>query len=169
MTRATPATRLLSDTDFAAPVEDRWFEDYVPGSVYEFGHAAVSEEDIVAFAQLYDPQAIHDDPDWAATGPFNGLIASGLQTIAVCMRLYVDHYISHNAGLASPGLDEVRWPRPVRPRDQLRLRVTILEARPSRSKPDRGLVHTFVEGLNHDDQVVLSFTALNFFARRTKG
>jgi acyl dehydratase len=163
----TGTTRVLSETDFAAPVEDRWFEDYVPGSVYEFGHLGVSEADIVDFARRYDPQAIHDDPGWAATGPFRGLIASGVQTMALCMRLYVDHYISRVASLASPGLDEVRWPRPVRPGDQLHLRVRILDARLSRSKPDRGLVHTLVEGLNAEDQVVLSFTALNFFARRT--
>lgn len=167
MTFATPATRVLSDNDFATPVEDRWFEDYVPGSVYEFGHLGVSEEEVVAFAQLYDPQAIHNDPGWAANGPFQGLIASGVQTIALCMRLYVDHYISSVASLASPGLDEVRWPHPVRPGDRLRLRVTVADARLSRSKPDRGLVRTLVEGLNQDDQMVLSFTAINFFARRT--
>ncbi len=167
MTFATPATRVLSDNDFATPVEDRWFEDYVPGSVYEFGHLGVSEEEVVAFAQLYDPQAIHNDPGWAASGPFQGLIASGVQTIALCMRLYVDHYISSVASLASPGLDEVRWPHPVRPGDRLRLRVTVADARLSRSKPDRGLVRTLVEGLNQDDQMVLSFTAINFFARRT--
>ena len=86
MPLATAESRVLSDTDFAAPVEDRWFEDYLPGSVYEFGHVGVSEEDIVAFAQLYDRQAIHTDPGWAATGPFRGLIASGIQTIALCMR-----------------------------------------------------------------------------------
>jgi len=165
-THATATTRVLSNTDFAAPVEDRWFEDYVPGSVYEFGRVAVSEQDIVAFARRYDPQAIHNDPAWATTGPFRGLIASGVHTMALCMRLYVDHYISRVASLASPGLDEVRWPRPVRPGDQLHLRVTILEARLSRSKPDRGLVHTFVEGLDQHDQVVLSFTAMNFFAHR---
>jgi acyl dehydratase len=165
--RATPVTRLLSETDLPAPVEDRWFEDYVPGSVHEFGHVELGEADIVAFARLYDPQAIHDDPGWAATGPFGGLIASGVQTMALCMRLYVDHYISRVASLASPGLDAVRFPRPVRPGDRLRLRVTIVEARLSRSRPDRGLVHTLVEGLNQDDEVVLSFTAMNFFARRT--
>ena len=162
-------THVLSETDFAAPVEDRWFEDYLPGSVYEFGHVAASEAEIIAFAEQYDPQAIHLDPQWAATGPFGGLIASGVHTMALCMRLYVDHYISRVASLASPGLDEVRFPRPVRPGDELRLRVTVAEARLSRSKPDRGLVHTVVEGFNQDDQVVLSFTAMNFFARRTTG
>ncbi len=82
------------------------------------------------------------------------------------MHLYVEHYISQVASLASPGLDEIRWPRPVRPGDRLRIRVTVAEARASRSKPDRGLVHSLVEALNQDDAVVLSFTAMNFFARR---
>jgi acyl dehydratase len=159
-------TRLLSETDLPAPVDDRWYEDYVPGSVYEFGHVSPTEDEIVAFAQQWDPQSIHTDPTWAATGPFRGLIASGLHTMAIVMRLYVDHYITTVASLASPGLDEIRFPRPVRPGDVLRLRVTIREARVSKSKPDRGLVHTAVEGLNQDDDVVLSFTAMNFFARR---
>ncbi len=159
-------TRLMGQTDLPAPIEDRWYEDYVPGSVYEFGSLSVSEGDIVAFAEEYDPQAIHTDPDWAATGPFGGLIASGIQTMAVCMRLYVDHYVSRVASLASPGLDELRWTRPVRPGDELHIRVSVVSARPSSSKPDRGLVHTAVEGLNQDDEVVLSFTAMNFMALR---
>ena len=96
------------------------------------------------------------------------MIASGVHAIAVCMRLYVDHYISRVASLASPGLDELRWPRPVRPGDQLRIRVTVAEARASRSKPDRGLVRSAVESLNQDNEVVLSFTAMNFFARRPR-
>jgi acyl dehydratase len=161
-------TGLLGEVDLPAPVSDRWFEDYVPGSVYEFGYASLSETEIVAFARHYDPQSIHTDPAWSATGPFGGLIASGVHTIAVCMRLYVDHYISRVASLASPGLDELRWPRPARPGDQLRIRVTVAQARASRSKPDRGLVRSAVESLNQDNEVVLSFTAMNFFARRPR-
>ena len=95
-------SQLLSDTDLPAPVGDRWFEDYVPGSVYEFGHVSLSEDEIVTFAQTYDPQRIHTDPAWAATGPFGGLIASGMQTMAATMRLYVEHYVSQVASLASP-------------------------------------------------------------------
>jgi acyl dehydratase len=159
-------TRCLSASDLPHPVSDRWFEDYLPGSSYEFGAVSVTEAEIVAFARAYDPQPIHTDPVFAATGPFKGLIASGVQTMAVVMRMYVDHYISQVASLASPGLDEVRWPRPTRPGDVLRLRVDVDQARPSRSKPDRGLVHTKVQGLNQDDDVILSFTAMNFFARR---
>lgn len=159
-------TGLLSDIDLPAPVEDRWFEDYVPGSVYEFGDVCLDEDEIVTFAREYDPQPIHTDPAWAATGPFGGLIASGMQTMAVTMRLYVDHYISRVASLASPGLDEVRFRLPLRPRDELRIRTTVVTARLSRSKPDRGLVHTGVEILNQGDEVVLSFTAMNFLACR---
>lgn len=155
--------------DLPAPIDDRWFEDYQAGSVYEFGYASLSETEIVAFARSYDPQPIHTDPAWSATGPFGGLIASGVHTIAACMRLYVDHYVSHVASLASPGLDELRWPRPVRPGDLLRIRVAVAEARVSRSKPDRGLVHSVVEARNQDDDAVLSFTAMNFFARRPTG
>ena len=159
----------LGGIDLPAPVGERWFEDYVPGSVYEFGYASLSETEIVAFARDYDPQSIHTDPAWSATGPFAGLIASGVHTIAVCMRLYVDHYISHVASLASPGLDEIRWPRPVRPGDRLRILVTVAESRRSRSKPDRGLVRSAVEARNQDEDAVLSFTAMNFFARRPRG
>ena len=157
---------LLSEVDLPAPIGDRWLQDYVPGSVFEFGYVKVDESEIVAFARDYDPQQIHTDPAWSATGPFHGLIASGVHTIAMCMRLYVDHYISRVASLASPGLDEIRWPRPVRPGDRLSIRVTVAEARASRTKPDRGLVHSRVETLNQDHAVVLSFTAMNFFARR---
>ena len=159
-------TGLLSEKDLPAPVEDRWFEDYVVGSVYEFGHTTLTEDEIVAFATTYDPQAIHTDPAWASTGPFGGLIASGMHTMAVCMRLYVEHYISRVASLASPGLDELRFTRPVRPGDELRVRVTVDSARLSRSKPDRGLVHSGIEVLNQADEVVLTFGAMNFLAVR---
>ncbi|MGH3445550.1 MAG: MaoC family dehydratase [Nocardioidaceae bacterium] len=159
----------LGAADLPAPIGDRWLEDYVAGSVYEFGYVSLSEAEIVGFAQRYDPQSIHTDPAWSATGPFGGLIASGVHTIAACMRLYVDHYISHVASLASPGLDALRWPRPVRPGDRLWIRVTVAEAHASRSKPDRGIVHSAVEARNQDEDVVLSFTALNFFARRPRG
>lgn len=155
----------LGKLDHPTPISDRWFEDYVPGSVFEFGYQTLTEREIVAFARDYDPQPIHTDLTWSATGPFGGLIASGVHTIAASMRLYVDHYISKVASLASPGLDEIRWPRPVRPGDRLHIRVTVTGARASRSKPDRGLVHSTVETLNQNDEVVLSFTAMNIFAR----
>lgn len=160
------ATGCLSATDFPTPVDDRYFEDYAPGSVYEYGYVTASEQDIVEFARRYDPQTFHTDPRLAADSRFGGLIASGWHTAAMCMRLFVDHYLSHVASMASPGMDELRWPRPVRPGDVLRFRATIDAARVSKSKPDRGLVHTTAELWNQDDDLVMSIKAMNFLGCR---
>jgi acyl dehydratase len=162
-------TRTLSAADFAVPVEDRYFEDYQVGAVYEYGYATVTEAEILAFARQFDPQPMHVDPAFAAAGPFGGLIASGWHTAGIFMRLFADHYLSRVASLASPGIDELRWPAPLRPGDTLRLRTTIIEARVSRSKPDRGLVRTRGELLNSGDAVVLSLTGMNLVRRRPAG
>jgi acyl dehydratase len=167
-TRPAP-TRTLSTSDFRVPREDRYFEDYLPGAVYEYGYLTVTEAEILEFARRFDPQPIHIDPEFAAAGPFGGLIASGWHTASMMMRLFADHYLSGVASLASPGIDELRWPAPVRPGDQLRLRTTIMEARLSRSKPDRGLVRTRGELLNSGDQTVLSLVAMNLLGRREPG
>ena len=159
-------TETLSAKDFATGIHERYFEDYEPGAVYEYGHVEITEAEILEFATRFDPQPIHTDLEFAATGPFHGLIASGFHTAGIFMRLFADHYLSRVASLASPGIDEVRWPAPVRPGDRLWMRVTIVEARPSRSKPDRGLVRTGGELLNQDDQLVLSLTAMNLLRRR---
>jgi len=161
-----PATKTLSEHDFAAPIDDRYFEDYTPGAVYEYGYVTVSEAEILGFARTFDPQPIHTDLEFAAAGPFGGLIASGWHTAGIMMRMLVDHYLSHVASLASPGIDELRWPAPVRPGDSLRLRATIVETRRSRSKPDRGLVRTQVEVINQNDQSVLTLTAMNIVRAR---
>jgi acyl dehydratase len=166
--RSTP-TRTLSTSDFRVPREDRYLEDYLQGAVYEYGYLTVTEAEILEFARRFDPQPIHTDPGFAATGPFGGLIASGWHTASMMMRLFADHYLSRVASLASPGIDELRWPAPVRPGDQLRLRATIVEARPSRSKPDRGLVRTRGELINQDDRVVLDLVAMNLIGRREPG
>lgn len=146
---------------------ERYFEDYLPGSVEEFGAVRVSEADIVEFASRYDPQRFHVDPEWAAVhGPFGGLIASGWHTGAIMMRLLVDHYFSPVSSLGSPGIDELRWIRPVRPGDTLRVRVSILEANRSRSKPDRGVLRSKVEVLNQDSEAVMSLFAINLLRCR---
>jgi acyl dehydratase len=149
-----------------APEADLYFEDYVPGSVHEFGPAVVDEAEIVEFASRYDPQPIHTDPQWARSGPFGGLIASGWHTAAIMMRLLVDQYLPPAASLGSPGIDELRWLRPVRPGDELRVRVTVIEARPSRSKPDRGLLRSRIEVLEAGGSAVMTLTALNMIRRR---
>ena len=153
---------------FKAPPDDRYFEDYTPGHVYEFGTITVSQTEIVAFAMQFDPQDFHLDPEKAAAGPFGGITASGWHTISLAMRLYVDYYLSRVASLASPGAEDIRWLKPVRPGDVLRIRVTILDARPSRSKPDRGIVRARVEAINQTDDVVLAMTLVSFIGRRAR-
>jgi acyl dehydratase len=152
-------------SDQAVLPRPRYFEDFALGAVYEFGSVTVTEPEIIAFARQFDPQVMHTDPKAAATGPTGGLIASGWHTIAMMMRMYADHYLPEN-GLPAPGVDEVRWLRPVRPGDTLRMRVTIEEARLSRSKPDRGIIRPFSEVLNQHGDVVLTMRPINLVRRR---
>jgi acyl dehydratase len=150
----------------AVPIGDRCFEDYVPGATATFGPIAMTETEIVEFAERYDPQAIHTDASGAASGPFGGLIASGWHTACAVMRVLVQNYLAQRASLASPGLDELRWVKPVRPGDSLRVRVTVLEAKRSRSKPDRGMVRTSIEAINQRCEVVMTMVAMNLFRCR---
>ena len=152
----------MTDSTFNPPADDRYFEDYVPGSVYEFGSIVMEEKEMIDFATRYDPQAFHTDPDAARKSVFGGLIASGWHTGAVSMRLIVDHYLSRVASLGSLGIDEMRWLKPVRPRDELSIRVTVLQVRLSQSKPDRGIVRSLVEVMNQNREVVMSRIAINF-------
>ena len=110
---------------FATPINDRYFEDYVPGDVHEFGSVVAEEDEMIAFARRFDPQPFHTDPVAAKESVFGGLIASGWYTASMAMRLLVDNYISRVASLGSPGVDEVRWRKPVRPGDTLSIRVTV--------------------------------------------
>lgn len=159
------ATVALTDVDFDVSPNARYFEHYRAGAVFEYGSVLVTAEEIIAFASIWDPQPIHTDAAVAARGPFGGLIASGLHTTGVCMRLFVTHYLSQVASLASPGMDELRWPTPVRPGDLLRLRTTVLTTRVSQSKPDRGVVHSRAELFNQKDEPVLHLLAVNILRR----
>ena len=153
---------------FEAPRETRYFEDYEAGRVYQFGSVVVTEPEIIRFAQCFDPQDMHIDPEKARQGRFGGIIASGWHTIGLAMRLYVEHFLSSVASLASPGVDEVRWPNPVRPGDTLHIRVTTLDTVPSRSKPDRGVVRARLEAFNQNDEPVLNLIALSILGRRQR-
>ncbi|HLN68934.1 MAG TPA: MaoC family dehydratase [Streptosporangiaceae bacterium] len=144
----------------------RYFDDYLPGATYDCGSVSVSEDEIVSFARQFDPQPFHADPGAAARGPFGGLIASGWHTAALVMRQLVDHYLPEEASLGSPGLDEMRWPDPVRPGDTLRVRASVVEARRSLSKPDRGIMKTAIEAVNQDGRTVMRATAINFLRVR---
>src|SRR5215207_10341286 len=125
----------------------RYFEDFEPGRVFELGEHRVTREEIVDFARRWDPQPFHVDEDAAQDGPFGGLIASGWHTCAIYMRLYVDSLLRDTAGMGSPGVDELRWLKPVRPDALLRARLTVLEATPSERRPERGTVLARMEML----------------------
>jgi acyl dehydratase len=142
----------------------RYFEDYVQGVTIDCGSVGVDEAAIIEFAKNYDPQPFHTDPD--IEGPYGGLIASGWHTVSLAMRQVVDSYLSAESSLGGSGVDELRWPAPVRPGDTLRFRATASYARRSRSKPDRGVIRTFVEGLNQHDATILSLTVTNFIRVR---
>jgi len=139
-----------------------YFGDYALGAMYECGSVSVDQASIVAFGKEFDPQPFHVDPVAAAAGPFGGLIASGWHTAALVMRLLVENYLAAESSLGSAGLDELRWPHPVRPGDTLRVRATVAEARRSLSKPDRGIIKTVVEAVNTEGQTVMRATAINF-------
>ena len=136
-----------------------WFEDYLPRTVHEFGGIFIDKEKIIAFASEFDPQPFHIDMEAAEKSEFGGLIASGWHTAAATMRLLVDHFLSESSSLGSPGIDELRWLKPVRPSETLRVRVTILDTRKSKSKPDRGFVRSKIETLNSKEETVMSLIA----------
>jgi acyl dehydratase len=145
---------------------ERYFEDYPVGAVFTGGPLAVSEADILDFARRYDPQPMHVDKAAAEAGPFGGLIASGWHTGALMMQLFVAHFLSPASSLASPGLDELRWLKPVRPGDTLHVEYEVTEVRPSRSKPDRGIVRFTYRYINQAGDAVLSMSAMQLLRRR---
>jgi len=138
----------------------------VAGSVYEFGSIAVAEDEVMDFGRRYDPQPFHTDPEQASETIHGGLIASGWHTGSLAMRMLVDHFVSKVASIGSPGIDEVRWFKPVRPGDELCIRITILDTRRSKSRPDRGLVNAFIEVMNQHREVVMSWKGLGFYLCR---
>ncbi len=143
------------------------FEDFPVGRVRELGPTVpLTREQIVDFAREYDPQRFHVDEAAARGSAFGGLVASGWQTCGLAMRLYVDEVLSRAASQGSPGVEKVRWVKPVRPGDTLRLRVEVLEARPSASKPQIGLVRSRWEMRNQAGEPVMEMEGWGIFRRR---
>jgi acyl dehydratase len=151
---------------FKTRPENRYFEDYLPGDVHEFGSIKVDEQEVIDFGKRYVPLSYHIDKEAAKDSIYGGLIASGWQTAALMMRIYTENYLSQVANLGSPGGDELRWNKPVFPGDELSVRATVLEARRSESRPDRGIVRTFIEVLNQKREVVMSMKMVNFVRLR---
>ena len=156
----------MNSSNFTTSVENRYFEDYVAGSVHEFGPIAVALEEVIEFGKRFVPLTYHTNPELAKQSIYGGLIASGWHTAALMMRIYTENYLSQVANLGSPGGDELRWDKPVFPGDALSIRVTVLETRVSQSKPDRGIVRSFVEVLNQKREGVMSLKMVNFVSSR---
>jgi acyl dehydratase len=145
------------------------FADFHAGQVLEAGPHNVSETELLQFAQQWDPQWFHTDPEAAAQGPFQGLIASGWHTCGIAMRLIADAFLKGSESFASPGLAYVKWPHPVRPLDVLRVRVTVLETRTSLSKPDLGILKWRWQLLNQAGAEVLDLEATSLFKLQVAG
>lgn len=156
----------MTKSSFTTSPENRYFEDYVAGSVHEFGSIVLDEKEVIEFGKRFVPLSYHTEPEAAKKSIYGGLIASGWHTAALMMRLYTDNYLSKVANVGSPGCDELRWTKPVFPGDELSIRVMVVETRRSDSKPDRGIVHSFVEVLNQKREVVMSVKMVNFVRSR---
>ena len=143
-----------------------YYEDFPTGRVWEYGARQLSEQEIIAFASDWDPQRFHTDPVAAKQTPFGGLVASGWHTGSVMMRMMCDAYLNESSCVGSPGIEDWRFAQPVRPGDTLRYRGTVIEARPSQSKPDRGLVKWRWELLNQRDEAVVLMIGTQIFLRR---
>lgn len=144
----------------------RYVEDYEVGEAFVTRSHELTEDEVVSFAQSYDPQPIHTDKEYAETGPFGGLIASGFQTVALAFTLWVELGHLKDVSLGGPGMDEVRWLKPVYAGDRVTAHITILEARVSKSKPDRGLVVLGFELTNQKDEIVLTWRSLTMVKSR---
>jgi acyl dehydratase len=142
-----------------------YYEDVAEGDVRDLGRATVTESDIVEFAEQYDPQPFHVDPEAATGSPYGGLIASGWHTACLSMRLLAENFLNDAVSYGAFGLDELRWRNPVRPGDTIRVEHRVVSKRPSSSRDDRGYVENEVVGHVGDDEVVY-WRATNIFGRR---
>ncbi len=139
------------------------FSEFHTGQVLHAGPYVVNEAEVLDFAKQWDPQWFHTDPEAAARGPFDGLIASGCHTFRIAMRLAADAFLAGSVSYASPGLAYIKWPHPVRPNDVLRLRVTVLESRVSKSNPSLGLMRWRWQLHNASEVEVLDLEATSLF------
>lgn len=143
-----------------------WWEDFKVGERSEMGRHTFGADEIVAFARQFDPQPFHTDPQLARESPFGGLIASGWHTCAVGMRLMVDQYIGRTVSLGSPGIEDIRWPKPVRAGDTLTYSRTVIESRASASREGVGLVKHRWEAVNQAGETVLTMEGWGMYGRK---
>jgi acyl dehydratase len=146
--------------------DPRYWEDYQVGVKYPLGSTSFSADEIVGFARQFDPQSFHVDADAARQSMFGGLIASGWHVAAKLMRLFVDNYIDKRTALGSPGLDELRWLKPVRPGDTLTAWVACADKAPSKSRPEMGVIHEHWTATNQKGEMVMTAKGINMVRRR---
>jgi acyl dehydratase len=149
-------------------MKKRYLEDFLPGQDIELGSRSVGRDEIVEFATKYDPQPFHVDEEAAKQSIFGGLVASGWHTIAMVMRLFVDRIAANSASLGSPGIDEIRFLKPVRPGDTISARLVVLDVVPSRSKSDRGHMRSRWEVFNQNGEKILTMIGLGIYGRRPR-
>ena len=147
----------------------RYWEDFKVGEVEQIGVKRVDKDEIIAFARQYDPQPFHIDEAAAKQSMYGGLIASGWHTCAMVMRMMCDAYMLRSASVGSPGIDNLKWLKPVRPGDTINARRTTLETRESKSKPDIGIVNNLWEVFNQDGEMVMTMQGYGMFRRRNPG
>lgn len=147
----------------------RHWEDFTPGAVAVYGPRLVTREEIVAFAAEFDPQPMHLDEAAGAATLLGGLAASGWHSCCILMRIIADGFINESSSLGAPGVDEVRWLKPLRPGTQVRVRTTILETRASNSRPEIGFVKCLCELLDEQDTVLITLTSPLMIRRRKVG
>ena len=144
----------------------RYWEDYEVGQRFDIGSTSFTADEIVDFARQFDPQSFHVDAEAAKKSLFGDLIASGWHVASKLMRLFVDNYIDHRTALGSPGLDELRWLKPVRPGDTLTAWVECAAKVPSKSRPQMGIVHEHWKATNQKGELVMTAKGLNMVRRR---
>ena len=142
------------------------FEDFSVGQVIDLGRRTLTEAEIIDFARQFDPQPFHVDRDAAAASHFGGIVASGWHTCSVLMRQIVDELLLKSVSHGSPGVDEIRWLKPVRPGDTLNMTMRVVEAIPSKSRPDRGVLKCEYQGVNQHGETVVTLKTLGMFGRR---
>ncbi len=143
-----------------------YFEDFLPGQSFALGSRTLERDEIIAFAREFDPQPFHLDEAAAADSIFGGLIASGWHTVSIYMRLLADGLLARTASMGAPGVDELRWLKPVRPGDTLTASLIVDSVRPSKSKPQLGFVATRSEVINQHGEIVLTLKAPTMMLRR---
>jgi acyl dehydratase len=151
---------------FETAVPQRYWEDFSPGSVSEFGPRLITRDEIVEFAAAFDPQPMHLDETAARASMLGSLAASGWHSCCLLMRMISDGFLHQSHFLGAPGVDEVRWLRPVRAGESVRVRATVLETRASRSRPQLGFVKFLFELLDSSGTVLMTLTVSPMFGRR---